>query len=136
MGDGKKRMRNWWERNSLSKLPLGKEGPMIGLFLPPIFLPKGLVVWAQAPTRQEDWGFIPLPPFPCHAGAPPIYHEIIFREYRDALQLSAAARAGECADAGLTRMLRPQFGCQRHDHFGNNACGGVTDLAWSARRRA
>jgi hypothetical protein len=43
-------------RNALSNLPFGQEDPMPGLFLPPIFLPKGLVVCSPFPTKAAQPG--------------------------------------------------------------------------------
>jgi hypothetical protein len=51
-----KEIRHRWERNALSHLPFGQEDPMPGLFLPPIFLPKGLVVCSPSPTKATQPG--------------------------------------------------------------------------------
>lgn len=61
-----KKMKNRWERNSLSILPLGKEGPMIGLFLPPFFCQKDWRFGLKLTTRPEARGSIPLSQFLCH----------------------------------------------------------------------
>ena len=65
-----KKRRNRWEGNPLSKLLLGKAGPMIGLFLPPIPPPAGKL-FAQrigglgpSPNQAGGLGFYSSVPIP------------------------------------------------------------------------
>ena len=79
------------ERYSLS-VPLGKQGlpapPSSADLMVVIFSPKVWAVWAQARNQAGGAGHdasIPILLPKRSAVAAPIYHEIIFREYREAL---------------------------------------------------